>query len=352
MSHPLPVSITQVSLEALAWLWPRYIPKGKLTVLDGDPSLGKSLTTLDLAARLSRGVPMPDGSGGGEIGRTLIIQVEDGNASTVRPRLLAAGADLEQVFVFPDTSARILRLPWNTPWLERAIRDSQAALVIIDPLMAFLSRRIWAASDQMIRRVLGKLAEVAERTGAAIVLVRHLNKNEGQKALYRGGGSIGIVGVARSALLAVAHPSGDGRNLLTATKANLGPTPPALAYRIVGNDSGIATIAWEGPIDLTADEALNPPPTKDDKPSMSTILATEWLMAALKDGPRPASEIARAAEAAGISERTLDRAKKPAHVISTLDVNRKTNERRWIWKMNRDYFEPLEELPRAPDVFW
>jgi hypothetical protein len=344
--------MTDVRTGSLAWLWPGYIPKGKLTILDGDPNLGKSLTTLDLAARWSRGQTFPDGAGAGTIGRTLIIQVEDGTADTVLPRLQAAGADLANVFVLPDESARVFRLPWNTPWLEQAIRESNASLVVIDPFLSFLSRRVWATSDQSVRRVLGKLAEVAKQTGAAIMLIRHLNKTEGQKALYRGGGSIGIVGVARSALLAAAHPSGDGRVVLTTTKANLGPPPPALTYRIVGNESGIATIAWEGPVDLTADEALNPPPTEDDKLLMNVILATEWLMAELRAGPCPAKEIARAAESAGIPERTLDRAKKSAHVISTLEVNRKTNERRWIWKLNRDYYEPLEDLPRAPDVFW
>ena len=112
MTDSLPIPLTEFRPETLDWLWPGYIPKGMITVLDGDPNLGKSLTTLDLAARLSRGQPFPDGTGGGTIGRTLIVQAEDGIAHTVVPRLLAAGADLEQVFVFPDETARrrIVRL--------------------------------------------------------------------------------------------------------------------------------------------------------------------------------------------------------------------------------------------------
>src|SRR5687768_5398714 len=99
MPLPLPIPLTEVHPEAVDWLWPGYIPRGKLTVLDGDPGLGKSLSTLDLAARLSRGLPFPDGSGGGTVGRTLILQAEDGTAGTVLPRLTAAGADPGQVFV-------------------------------------------------------------------------------------------------------------------------------------------------------------------------------------------------------------------------------------------------------------
>lgn len=357
MSHPLPIPMTDVRAEPLAWLWTGYIPKGKLTILDGDPNLGKSLTTLDLAARLSRGQKFPDGSGDGTIGRTLIIQVEDGTADTVRPRLLAAGADLANVFVLPDESARGLRLPWNTPWLEQAIRATRASLVIIDPFMSFLSRRVWAGSDQSIRRVLCRLADVAERTGAAIVLVRHLNKNKGQKALYRGSGSIGIVGVARSALLAAAHPSGNGRMVLTATKTNLGPTPSALVYHIASTDEGVATIVWEGPVEMTAEQTLNPPPLMKEPrdaaiPLPTVFAAIDWLNDALADGPRPAAELVRAAAIEGISERTLDRAKQAAKVISTLEVNRNTNERRWMWKFGKDNGAPLEDLPRAPDVFW
>ena len=312
-------------------------------LFDGDPNLGKSLTTIDLAARLSRGRPLPDGTAAGDPVRTLIVQAEDGTASTLVPRLLAAGADLHHVFVFPDAVTCILRLPRNLPTLERAIQATRAELVIIDPLVAFLAPGVFTGSDQMMRRVLGRLSALADRTGVAIMMVRHLNKSAGQKALYRGGGSIGIIGVARSALLAAEHPSADGRKVLATLKTNLGPPPRALTYRIVGSDSGVATIEWLEPIDLTADEALLAV-DNEPKSELAIVVASEWLAAALKDGPRPATEVIAAALAAGIKEKTLQRAKEKTQVDTRFYADKKTGVKRWLWKL----WKPPFDMPEWP----
>ncbi|HEX3151395.1 MAG TPA: AAA family ATPase [Gemmataceae bacterium] len=344
MISTTPLPLSEVRAESVAWLWPGFVPRGQLTLLDGDPNLGKSLTTTDLAARLSRGLPLPDGTpvGTPTPTRTLIVQAEDGTASTLVPRLLAAGADLNHIFVLPDAVTRLLRLPRNLPTLERAIQSTRAELVIIDPLVAFLSRAICTGSDQMMRRVLGRMGAMANRTGTAILMVRHLNKKSGQRALYRGGGSIGIVGVARSALLAAEHPAGDGRKVLATLKTNLGPAPRALTYRIVGTESGSAIIEWLEAIDLTADEALSP----DDEPKseLAIVVASEWLVAALKDGPRPATEVIAAALAADISERTLQRAKEQVRVDSKLIADKQTGVKRWLWKL----WKPPFDLPEMP----
>jgi AAA domain len=342
MISTTPLPLTDIRPESVAWLWPGFVPRGQLTLLDGDPNLGKSLTTIDLAARLSRGLPFADGTPGGTPTRTLIVQAEDGTASTLVPRLLAAGADLNHIFVLPDAVTRMLRLPRNLPTLERAIQSTRAELIIIDPLVAFLSRAICTGSDQMMRRVLGRMSGMAGRTNTGVIMVRHLNKTAGQRALYRGGGSIGIVGVARSALLAAEHPAGDGRKVLATLKTNLGPAPRALTYRIVGTESGSARIDWLEPIDLTADEALLP----DDEPKseLAIVVATEWLAAALKNGPRPATEVIAAARAMDISEKTLQRAKEKVHVESKLIADKQTGVKRWLWKL----WKPPFDLPEMP----
>src|SRR5258708_29817215 len=115
MSAPRFLRTIEIRKETISWLWPGYIPAGKLTLLDGDPGLGKSLITIDLAARLSRGLPMPDRSAGGRIGRTLILQAEDGAAGTLCPRLAAAGADQYHVFTFDQAAGRPVRLPRDLP---------------------------------------------------------------------------------------------------------------------------------------------------------------------------------------------------------------------------------------------
>ncbi|HEX3149196.1 MAG TPA: AAA family ATPase [Gemmataceae bacterium] len=337
-----PIPAIAIRPEVVAWLWPAFIPLGKLTILDGDPNLGKSLITVDIAARLSRGQMLPDGAPGRAAARALIIQAEDGTANTLVPRLLAAGADLNHVFFLPDDATRLFRLPRNLRTLERAIRSTGAELIVIDPLVAFLQAGYYTGSDQMMRRVLARLTAVAERLGVAIVLVRHLNKTAGQRALYRGGGSIGIVGLARSALLAANHPADDGRKVLATLKTNLGPAPRALTYRIVGTESGTARIEWLEPIALTADEALSP----DDEPKseLAIVVASEWLVATLKDGPRPATEVIAAALAADISEKTLQRAKEQVRVESKLVADKQTGVKRWLWKL----WKPPFDMPEMP----
>jgi AAA domain len=335
----------------MSWLWPGYIPRGTLTLLDGDPGLGKSMLTLDLAARLSTGRPMPDGTGGGQVEASLILQAEDGTATTVLPRLVAAGADVAHVHIFAHADGRPVRLPRNFPGLDRAIHAANIRLVIFDPLISFLAPKVWMGSDQQVRRVMARLAAIAQQTGCAIVLVRHLNKTAGQRAMYRGLGTIGIVGAARAGLLVATDSQDRDRKVLTATKVNLGRSPTGLAYRIVGNESGIATIAWDGPVDLTADEALNPKPAKaEPKMPMGVILATEWLLTTLKAGPRLAVDVYKDAIAAGFSERTLERAKRPAHVESRFVVNKGTNEKRWVWRL---YQQPkyLDDLGPLPDIY-
>src|SRR4029079_8173039 len=170
----------------------------------GDPGLGKSSLTLDMAARISTGRPMP---GALDAQRppadVVLLSAEDGLADTVRPRLEAAGADLTRIFAMdavptgPGRPGRPPVFPDDVGWLHDLIVMKGVRFVIIDPLMAFLGLSVNAMNDQNVRRALFPLSRLAETTGAVILVVRHLNKNTQGSALYRGGGSIGIIGAAR-----------------------------------------------------------------------------------------------------------------------------------------------------------
>jgi hypothetical protein len=169
----------------------------------------------------------------------LLLTAEDGLADTILPRLLAAGANPRYVCALGDVKeperdekgkviagqfrARPLTLPTDIGYLQAYIARYDAALVIIDPLMAFLSGDVNSWRDQDMRSALRPLSEMAARTDCAILILRHLSKAQGQSALYRGGGSIGIIGAARSGLLVTRHPDDPERRLLCSTKSNLDP---------------------------------------------------------------------------------------------------------------------------------
>src|SRR5262245_46758268 len=168
-----PIGAVTSAPDSVRWLWPNYLPRGALVVLDGDPECGKSMLTVDVAARVSRGGDWPDGSPAGPPGQAILFAAEDARARVVRPRLLAAGADPNRVFVFgtPDSADRPPSLPRDLPEVAALVELVTPDLLVFDPLPYFLSGGV---SMSIVRSVLGALAELAARQDVTIVLVRHL----------------------------------------------------------------------------------------------------------------------------------------------------------------------------------
>jgi hypothetical protein len=253
---------------------------------------------LDLAARTSTGREMPDGTPGIG-GSVLTIQTEDSLEKTVLMRAEAAGADLRRIGMMQDVS-----LPADIGTIESAIVKLQARLVILDPIMWFLKN---ASGEQAVREGLTPLREVAERQNAAVVIVRHLRKNGGGNALYRGMGSIAITAIARSQLLLGGAPQDSHLSVLAQAKSNLGPKSPSLLFE-AGNDG---RIAWHGECDCTADELSATP--KNERPAME--IAKDILLEALAHGEVEATHIEHVA-AGRVSLRTLERAKQELGIVS------------------------------------
>jgi hypothetical protein len=210
---------------------------------------------------------------------------------------------------------RPVALPGDLPVVEHAIRQIKAGVVVIDPLMAYLGGDVDSHRDQDIRRAMMPLAQLAESTGAAILIVRHLNKSGGRSAIYRGGGSIGIVGAARMGLLVARDPDDDDLRILAPTKSNLAGPAPALRWRLVGVGSGVARVEWLGEADVSADDLVRP--QERDEEAGAVIEAVDWLRDRLVSGSAPARDLIRDAKADGIAERTLRRARDRLGVKAT-----------------------------------
>ena len=182
---------------------------------------------------------MPDGEPGEdrEPAGVVILSAEDDLRDTIRPRLDAAGADVDRVLaleVVPDVEGgeRLPTLPIDAHYILTAVRLMGACLVVVDPLSAYLGVTINSHRDQDCRRALWPLAKLAEETGAAVVVVRHLNKGNASNPLYRGGGSIGIIGAARLGLLVARDPDNGDRRVLASTKCNLAKLPASLGFAL------------------------------------------------------------------------------------------------------------------------
>ena len=245
------VRMSDVDPVEVEWVWHPYIPRGKLTLLEGDPGQDKSWITLAIATALSLGRGLP----GQQVksrppGRVLIMTAEDGLDDTVRPRLDAMGADVSRVYACESVDSfdeEGLNL------LERRADDLRPDLIVVDPLVAYIGSRVDIHRANETRAVLARLAAIADQTPSAILAVRHLNKSSGGKAIYRGLGSIDFTATVRSVLLVGQDPE-DTTNggAVVHIKSNLAPKGQSLGYRLTPKDG----FTWTGPSNLTADELL------------------------------------------------------------------------------------------------
>jgi hypothetical protein len=295
------------------WLWLWRFALGGLAVLDGDPGLGKSFLLVDWCARLSRGRDWPDGARNAEPGNSILLSAEDCPEQTIRRRLQDADADLRRVYLItePEWKARGISFPSGIEELNSALSASDARLLVIDPLMAFLDPRVSPQNDQSVRQALGPVAQLARLHRCAVILSRHPNKRVGLRALYRGSGSIAIAGLGRSGWFVAADPSDDTVRVLAQTKNNLAEPQPSLAYRMRPTPEGGATVEWLGRTLWTADDlSAGPPPTRPREK------AKDFMLAALANGPRRAGEIYDAAHRLGLSSSTLGRARGELGVLT------------------------------------
>ncbi len=257
--------LSEIKTQHITWLWENRIPQGKITLLEGDPGMGKSLLAIDIAAHVSTGRPMP-GDSTGKIGSVILIAPEDSAADTIKPRAAAAGGDLSRIHVLctvedlnvndvkklkiyqkPFSLAKIAK---NLFDLEQTIIQTKAILVILDPLTAVLGHNIDSSRDQGIREIFTPLALLAESTNCAFLVVRHLKKGSSDNLLYRGAGSIGIIAAARTCLTIFYDPADEKKRVLAVTKSNLAEPPKNLSYQVVPNESLVPHIQWLGEIDL------------------------------------------------------------------------------------------------------
>src|SRR6266702_3909034 len=292
------IILSEVQTQQVDWLWQRRIPLGKITILDGDPGMGKSLLAIHIAACVSTGRPMPDGATGKK-GTVILIAPEDAAEDTIKPRVEAAGGDPSQMLLLNSVedldmldskkiniNERLFSLAQDLRILENAIKQTKAILVVLDPLMAVLGRSIDSSRDQDVREVLNPLGDVAERTGCAILIIRHLNKGSSDNILYRGAGSIGIIAVARIGLLVAHDPDDEQKRVFATIKNNLSKIASNLSYQIAENERGAPYIQWLGENHHTTSTLL--------RPGTNQSYERQEILRSLKDASAPldAKEIA------------------------------------------------------------
>lgn len=310
--------MSDVQPQRLDWLWTDRIPLGKLTLLAGDPGLGKSFVTCDLSARVSRGAVWPDDATKHQpVGSVVMFNCEDGLADTIRPRLDIAGADVSKIVSIEGATTfdsetggarqRGFSLVADLPRLEEVVRDlTDCRLIVIDPVSAYCGETD-SHKNADVRALLAPLAALAEKYHVAVVMITHLAKGTGTKAVYRAMGSLAFAAAARAVWHFAKDPDDESRRLMLPAKMNLAPDPTGLAYRI--EDGGIH---WEAdPIRMTADDVLaREANLRTDGRASERTEAEAWLRDYLAAGPVESKRVKEDAREFGITPATLKRARK------------------------------------------
>ena len=194
---PVPVmKMSEVEETVVQWLWYPFIPFGKVTLIQGNPGKGKTWLAMAIAAYCTNGKELPNALPI-EPFNVLYQTAEDGIADTIKPRLAKCGADMTRVrFINEDEK----QLSMTDDRIEKAIRQNNVRLMIMDPIQAYLGANVDMNRANEIRPLFRHLSMIAERTGCAIVLIGHLNKSSGSQSDYRSLGSIDIAAAVRSIL--------------------------------------------------------------------------------------------------------------------------------------------------------
>ena len=311
---------SEIETRGVEWLYYPYIPYNKLTVIQGDPGDGKSTFVLKLAAMLTKGEPMPFTDGDGQEPINVIYQSSEDDADdTIVPRFLKAGGDPERLLFISENNEY---LSFSDPRLMDAIKDTGARLVILDPLSAYIGEKTSINSANEVRRQMRSLIDVAKQNHAAVIIVHHMNKAVGQKAVNRAVGSVDITAAARSVLMiARTEKERQDERILCQVKSNLAPTGNAILFSIADGE-----VTWLEETSTTADEVLGNIYSGLGRPDEQMQKAKEMIIVLLSDGiPRLQAEVMEHMKAGKISESTAKKAK------ALLGVQSLKQGKQWFW---------------------
>jgi len=356
--------LSEIEAQPIRWLWPGRIARGKVSMIAGHPGLGKSQLTAALAAVVTTGGNWPVDRSRCELGSVILLNAEDDAADTIRPRLEAAGADLERCEMLDavqdgfnadgSKAQRSFSLKTDLRVLEEMLSSRpDAALVIVDPITAYLSG-VDTHVNADVRAIFAPLGELAAKHAVAIVCVSHLNKGGPAKggageALLRVSGSLAFVAAARAAFIVVRDQENPARRLFLPAKNNVGKDETGLAFSVDTHvlPSGIETsrVMWEAaPVAVSADEAMAAPPDEEER-SM-TDEAVDFLREAVSTGRVSAAELKRMGRDQGLSEKAL----RSARVKLGLEVVREGfgSDLKSYWRFPAGTFDNRPFVPSDP----
>ena len=329
------INMESVKVEQIEWLLYPFIPFGKVTIIQGDPGEGKTTMVLQIIAKLTRGESIllnqksqkeAQKDSEKNLKQEVLSQdnpmqpvnviyqtAEDGLGDTIKPRLLAAGADCSRVLVIDDREQPLTMLDVR---LEEAIMQTKARMVVLDPIQGFLGTDVDMHRANEIRPLMKRMAVLAEKYHCAIILIGHMNKNSNGKSSYRGLGSIDFQAAARRVLIVGRLKDEPETRVMCHVKSSLAPEGKSVAFRL-DKETGFQ---WIGEYDISADDLLS-----GEARGQKSRIAKEFLLDILADGGMAQKKIEEEASKQGIKKKTLRNAKQELEIDSVKRGNQ------WFW---------------------
>lgn len=305
---PLLVALSDVEEKEPEWLVWQYIPKGQINVLAGDGGAGKTTAWCGLAAAVSSGGQvffedeLPEGFGKGNPEKVLFFSSEDSLEYTLKARLRKAGANLNNIYSASLKDERFSQIKFNSPMLKDLIKDVKPALVIFDPIQAFIPPDIQMGQRNAMRNCLNPLIGLGEEYGTTFLIIVHTNKRQGVYGRNRIADSADVWDIARSVL--ITGTVKDNVRYLSHEKSNYGEPGRTAIYTIEDGIAVFKEYCDKHDVDFVKERDLS----TYQAPQRQS--AESFIMDFLKNGKKPTAELDEAAKAAGITSATLRRAKE------------------------------------------
>lgn len=284
------------------WLWYPYIPFRKLTIINGDPGSGKTMLSAYMLSKTSLGEALDGSDEQVEPITSIYLNAEDGLSDTIKPRLEMLKANCEKIYSIDELEDP---LSMQDERIEAAIVRTNARLVILDPIQAYLGADVDMHRANEVRPVLKHLGSLAEKYNCAIVLIGHMNKGN-SKALYKGVGSIDFAAFARS-ILTIGRIKNEDIRAIMHTKSSLAPAGSTLAFNL-SIENGFQ---WLGEYDISEDDLLS-----GSSGTSKLEQAKHLINRLLQDGPMLTTKIMEEAKNFNIGKTTMNAAKEQLKVKS------------------------------------